>query len=89
MAHGKSKYARPFRPLHVNSASVEKMDGTWIVKTVRAGTSIKTYTCPGCQGMIAPGEPHLVAWPATPPIGSSTTIEHRRHWHPDCWRLHH
>jgi len=89
MAHGTSKHARPARPLHLGAASVEKADGDWIVRCVRAGTSVKTYTCPGCLGTIPPGQAHVVVWPAVPPIGSSTTIEHRRHWHADCWRLRH
>jgi hypothetical protein len=72
----------------VAAASVQKADGAWIARTIPVGTSVKTYTCPGCQGPIEPGVAHVVVWPAVPPIGSSTTIEHRRHWHASCWRTH-
>jgi hypothetical protein len=39
----------------------------------------KGYRCPGCEGVIAAGTPHLVVVPADAP-------EDRRHWHTPCWR---
>jgi hypothetical protein len=39
----------------------------------------KPYRCPGCEGVIAPGAPHLVVVPRETP-------EERRHWHTPCWR---
>ena len=47
-----------------------------------AGTT-KTYRCPGCDQEIAPGTPHLVAWPAD---GINVGIDERRHWHRACWQ---
>ncbi len=46
---------------------------------VRAVAGDKPYRCPGCQGVIPPGTPHLVIVPADAP-------EDRRHWHTPCWR---
>lgn len=50
----------------------------WAVRPV-AGTSAKSYRCPGCEQLIPPGRGHLVAWPL------SGGVDERRHWHPGCW----
>ena len=47
-----------------------------------AGTT-KTYRCPGCDQEIAPGTPHVVAWPAD---GINVGVDERRDWHRSCWR---
>ena len=39
----------------------------------------KDYVCPGCDGTIAPGQGHVVAWP-------EPFLDDRRHWHHHCWR---
>ena len=41
-------------------------DGDWVVRRVPAGAA-KAYRCPGCDQEIAPGTPHVVAWPLTAP----------------------
>ncbi|MCA1727188.1 MAG: hypothetical protein LC722_05940 [Actinobacteria bacterium] len=46
---------------------------------VRAVTGEKPYRCPGCEGVIPPGTPHLVVVPLDVP-------DERRHWHTPCWR---
>lgn len=38
----------------------------------------KTYLCPGCEGVIAPGVFHVVVVPRHEP-------DLRRHWHRGCW----
>jgi len=88
MAHRTDKRSRPYRPLRHSAASVQKADGAWITRTLAAGTTEKTYTCPGCLRAVTPGTAHVVVWPALPPIGSTTTVEHRRHWHNACWSAH-
>ncbi|MDD7541603.1 MAG: ATP/GTP-binding protein [Mobiluncus porci] len=50
--------------------------------------STKSYTCPGCHHEIAPGTPHIVAWPSDDgfaPFGLETGPAERRHWHTRCW----
>lgn len=88
MAHHRpSKHLRTARPLAAAGfqVSVPKHDGSWLVREIRPGQSVKRYTCPECQHAIEPGVAHLVAWPATPPIGSSSGVDFRRHYHTQCW----
>jgi hypothetical protein len=62
-------------------------DGDWVVQQVTGASSVKEYRCPGCQQAIAPGTPHVVAWPhddGTRP--GASTVGARRHWHTSCWR---
>ena len=47
--------------------------------SVRQVTGAKPYRCPGCQGIIRPGELHLAVVPDHDP-------DARRHWHTPCWR---
>lgn len=54
-------------------------DDDWVVQTV-AGTSGRSYRCPGCDQEIPPGVGHVVAWP-----GHGAGVEDRRHWHRACW----
>ncbi|MGB3955819.1 MAG: hypothetical protein WBL05_11160 [Brooklawnia sp.] len=88
MARRPSKHTRPPRPLRVvqQSGSVEKGDGLWVVRNVRPENATKPYTCPECHRTIPPGQAHVVAWPHTPPLGSTSALEHRRHFHDACWQ---
>lgn len=62
-------------------------DGDWNVRNVTGSAATKPYRCPGCQQLIPPATPHLVAWPANPPsYGAPEGLDARRHWHPACWR---
>ncbi|HEX6918828.1 MAG TPA: hypothetical protein VF314_01225 [Actinomycetes bacterium] len=56
-------------------------DGTWMVRSVPAAGSTKTYRCPGCDHEIGPGLAHVVAWPAD----GLRDVTDRRHWHTACW----
>ena len=87
MARRLSKHLRAARPLSSGHAtSAVKRDGRWIVRTVSGATATKTYRCPGCNAEIAPGTPHVVAWPDTPGLLSASAVEERRHWHTGCWQ---
>lgn len=88
MAHRRpSKHTRPARPLRLASypTSAVKRDGRWIVRRIRAGRSTKDYRCPECDGIVSAGTAHVVAWPHTPPIGSGSGLDFRRHFHGSCW----
>jgi hypothetical protein len=52
--------------------------GVEIVALVQPYAARKSYECPGCSGIIAPGEGHLVVVPEYEP-------DLRRHWHRGCW----
>ncbi len=58
-------------------------DGEWTVQ--RVGGSDRTFRCPGCDQLIAPGTPHLVAWAADGMFGVEQALADRRHWHAACW----
>ncbi|MGD9482287.1 ATP/GTP-binding protein [Streptomyces sp. TRM70308] len=51
----------------------------WVVRRLSGGAAAKHYRCPGCEQMIPPGLPHVVAWPR---YGD---VDDRRHWHAPCW----
>nr|WP_084669327.1 hypothetical protein [Propionibacterium sp. oral taxon 192] len=81
-----SKHLREPRPLRFGSQTkATTSEGTWVIRRISGQSSTKTYTCPHCNRPIPPGTPHVVAWPHTPPIGSSSGVEHRRHFHTTCW----
>lgn len=63
-------------------------DGAWVVRRLTGAASTKPYRCPGCQQLIAPATPHVVAWPVDGPVHdpSSGGADARRHWHSACWR---
>ena len=87
MARRPSKHLRPARPLASgHAASARKRDGRWIVRSVSGAAAVKAYRCPGCSQSIPAGRPHLVVWPADPPLHAATGVEERRHWHPGCWQ---
>ncbi|HZA60426.1 MAG TPA: hypothetical protein VE754_01930 [Actinomycetota bacterium] len=46
--------------------------------TVRQVEGERAYTCPGCNGPIAAGTTHIVAFEDEQP-------DLRRHWHTPCW----
>jgi hypothetical protein len=87
MARRPSKHLRPARPLSSGHATAAvKRDGRWIVRTVSGAAAAKAYRCPGCNVEIAPGTPHVVAWPDTPGLLSTRGVDERRHWHTSCWQ---
>ena len=87
MARRPSKHLRQARPLSSGHATTAaKRDGAWVVRSVPGATAAKTFRCPGCQQLIAPGNPHVVAWPASPSLLSESGVEERRHWHTACWQ---
>lgn len=87
MARRRNKYQRPFKALAITSeqTSTTKVDGRWVTRWIRDGRSEKNYLCPGCNRQIPVGAAHVVAWPYTPPIGASSGLDYRRHWHRACW----
>ena len=86
MARRPSKHLRAPRPLNSGHAtSADKTDGRWLVSSVPGATAAKAYRCPGCDHLVNPGMPHVVAWPSTPEIGLERAVDARRHWHTTCW----
>jgi hypothetical protein len=65
-------------------------DGAWVVRRVSGAVAGKAYRCPGCDQVISPGTPHVVAWPVEGSTLAGGGMEERRHWHRGCWdaRLH-
>jgi hypothetical protein len=59
-------------------------DEEWVVRPVTGQAATKAYRCPGCDHLIAAGQPHVVVWPVAWVAGDP--IELRRHWHTACWR---
>lgn len=53
-----------------------RQDG-YLVKETRNET--KRYRCPWCEGWVAAGTVHIVAYPEGEP-------DERRHYHRACWR---
>ncbi len=60
-------------------------DGEWNVREVGPGRSDKFYRCPGCDQVLTPGTPHVVAWPTQHLFGDEHAAGERRHWHRSCW----
>ncbi|HHV21886.1 MAG TPA: hypothetical protein GXZ30_10195 [Propionibacterium sp.] len=82
----RSKHARPHRPLGSHHPVTQtRRDGEWLVRGIPEGSSTKVYRCPGCHQLIAVGTAHVVVWPRTASLGSSSAIDERRHWHRGCW----
>jgi hypothetical protein len=59
----------------------EHPDGEWVVQRITGSSSVKSYRCPGCDQLIPPATPHVVAWP----FEDDKSQEERRHWHTACW----
>jgi len=64
-----------------------KRDGQWHVQPMTGANAVKAYRCPGCNGDIEPGTPHLVAWRADGIMGPEDDLAARRHWHRRCWEI--
>lgn len=52
----------------------------YVVRRITGSASTKPYRCPGCDQLIRPATPHVVAWPA-----EDAEAGERRHWHSPCW----
>lgn len=87
MARRTNKHLRPPRPLIASGfpRTDQKADGGWLVQTMSAGQAVKDYLCPGCNQRVQAGLAHVVAWPQSPAIGSTSAVADRRHWHTACW----
>src|SRR6185437_854498 len=68
---------RPPRRSLARVDTVEEWRGEdYQVRRITGSTSTKPYRCPGCDQVIRPVTPHVVAWPAADPEAGE-----RRHWH--------
>jgi hypothetical protein len=66
---------------------VERYRGEeYVVRPVTGSAATKSYRCPGCDHLIRPATPHVVAWPVVALMFSSSGLDERRHWHTGCWR---
>src|SRR5215213_6871925 len=87
VARRSRKHLRDPRPLSSSyGTEANKADGSWIVRAVAGAEAVKSYRCPGCSQIIRQGQPHVVAWPKTPGLTSTSGVEERRHWHNSCWQ---
>lgn len=57
----------------------------WTVQPVSVQRALKTYTCPGCHGIVGVGVAHVVVWRADGILGDAADLAARRHWHTHCW----
>jgi hypothetical protein len=76
------------------SDRVEHFDGEeYVVRPVTGSAATKPYRCPGCDQVIRPATPHVVAWPVVPSLlaglSGGAGLDERRHWHTACWRARH
>ncbi len=58
----------------------------YVVRPVTGSAATKPYRCPGCDQLIRPATPHVVAWPVLPSTFGGSGLDERRHWHTACWR---
>ncbi|MCW2782002.1 MAG: hypothetical protein JWR35_2451 [Marmoricola sp.] len=69
---------------------IETLDGEdYEVRSVTGSAATSSYRCPGCNQLIRPATPHIVAWPVVPSLLTSfsgTGVDERRHWHTACWQ---
>jgi hypothetical protein len=56
------------------------------VRRVTGSAATKSYRCPGCDQLIRPATPHVVAWPVIASVFGAAGVEERRHWHTPCWQ---
>lgn len=87
MARRPSKHTRAPRPLLIGSdvRRTTHQGRSVLVRTIRAGSSVKDYRCPGCNQLVKAGVGHVVVWPETAPLGADRGLDVRRHWHQFCW----
>jgi hypothetical protein len=64
---------------------IERTSGGWTVRSVTGAATEKSYRCPGCDQLITPGTPHVVAWPDEFDGPLVSGPDERRHWHTPCW----
>lgn len=57
----------------------------YVVRRVTGSAATKPYRCPGCDQLIRPATPHVVAWPVVPRSFTAQGVDERRHWHTPCW----
>lgn len=80
---------RPGRRRHGASAPATSVqhapDGDWVVRSVTGSSATKPYRCPGCDQLIPPATPHVVAWPVEGSTLAGGGLDERRHWHRACW----
>ncbi|MFT4235398.1 MAG: hypothetical protein QM607_10425 [Microbacterium sp.] len=57
------------------------------VQPMAQGRSEKSYVCPACDGVISPGEAHVVVWREDGVLGDQADLSNRRHWHTHCWSI--
>jgi hypothetical protein len=69
-----------------NERVEEWPDGEWVVRQLTGSSATKEYRCPGCDRLIPPATPHVVAWPVEGATLSGGGAGERRHWHSACWR---
>ena len=71
-------------------AAIERVetwpDGEWVVRSLTGSSATKPYRCPGCDQLITPATPHIVAWPVEGGTLSGGGTGERRHWHTGCWQ---
>jgi hypothetical protein len=71
----------------VSGDRVERYGGReHVVRRVTGSAATKPYRCPGCQQVIRPATPHVVAWPVEASMFGADGITERRHWHTACWQ---
>jgi len=84
---------RDYEPLDLDRARAgvrrteTKRGGRYIVQPISEKNAQKTYTCPGCQLTIPPGQAHVVAWEDESLMGAERATEDRRHGPSHCWRI--
>ena len=69
-----------------NERLEEWPDGEWVVRQLTGSSATKAYRCPGCDRLIPPATPHVVAWPVEGGTLTGGGAGERRHWHSGCWR---
>jgi hypothetical protein len=57
----------------------------YVVRRVTGSAATKPYRCPGCDQLIRPATPHVVAWPVVASMFADSGLDERRHWHTPCW----
>lgn len=81
---------RAYKPLDIdrltNYTHTEIVDNGMEFKVHFIRSAAKQYLCPGCNGIISVGEPHVVAWSEESWFGAKAGQEARRHWHTSCWK---